>query len=95
MFSRKALVLVLLLLTGCGGTAGKQVAVSPTTTPLQEMSKNFAVPKLKLPSVPAGSYVPAKFIRVYRCSYVDDSGNVRKGEFIYIKVRKEEIKASF
>ena len=95
MFSRKALVFVLLLLVGCGSTTGKQVAVSPTTTPLQEMSKNFVVPELKLPLIPAGSYVPAKFIRVYRCSYVDDNGNVRKGEFIYVKVRKEKVQASF
>jgi len=93
---RKLLLPLTLTLTlfSCGSES-KQVAVNLTATPLQEMKEFIKVPKLSVSPVPPGSYVPAKFIRVYRCSYSDDSGNVRKGEFIWIKVRDERVEASF
>jgi len=91
---RRLMLLLLPVIASCGGTQQK-VTVAPTITPLKRMKETFRIPKLRIPPVPAGSYVPAKFIRVYRCSYVDDNGNVRKGEFIWIKVREEHIQASF
>ncbi len=81
------------VLASCGTTAQHKVSVNPTVTPLTEIQQSFVVPKLKVSKSP--DYVPAKFIRVYRCSYTDGKGNVVKGAFMYVKIRNEQLKASF
>jgi hypothetical protein len=85
-----------LLLFSCQTAEKKEkVVITVTDTPLRELKKEVVVPKLQVSPLPPGSVIPAKYIRVYRCSYVDDRGNLRKGEFITIKVREEKLKASF
>jgi len=92
---RKFLVLLLGtgLLASCGTNQQIKVSVNSTATPLEQIKRNFVVPKLKLDREP--DYVPAKYIRAYRCSYADNRGNVVKGAFIYVKIRDEQVKASF
>jgi len=89
---RRLLLLLIPLAFSCASQQQK-VTVNPTVTPLEQVKRDLAVPKLKLDRGP--DYVPAKYIRVYRCSYSDDRGNVVKGAFIYVKIRDEQVKASF
>ena len=92
MFRKLTVAGVLIFLSSCGSSQ-QVVKVNPTDLPLQNLKEEIVVPKLKVSSSP--SYVPAKWIRVYRCSYADENGNVKEGEFIYVKIRDEKIKASF
>ncbi|NIA09418.1 MAG: hypothetical protein GWP10_06745 [Nitrospiraceae bacterium] len=88
---RKSLLILSVALASCGTAQ----VVKKNATPLVSMKQMLKVPKISVPSIPAGSYVPARFIRVYRCSYTDDSGNVQKGTFVWVKVRNERVQASF
>lgn len=76
--------------------APPQTKVEITATPLAIIKQSVEVPKIKLPTYPAGSYVPPKFIRAYRCSYADDkTGSVVKGSFVWIKLKDAKVVASF
>jgi hypothetical protein len=93
MFKKVALLGLIVLASSCASDKQVKVSVNPTATPLRIMQQDFTVPKLKVDRGP--DYIPARFIRVYRCSYADDNGNVVKGSFIYVKIRSEKLKASF
>ena len=88
---RKVFLIALLLLTSCGNQP--KPVVEPTVAPLTSLKEDIRIPELRVNYRPEVS--PSRYIRVYRCSYRDDFGNVRKGEFIYVKLKDEEVRASF